>query len=235
MATTASFVIRRMARAANIVKPIVIGKACALAAALAGSAFLMATSVESPQHVWLGWVTLLPLFFAIRILSPRRAALSGAFWGSCVFASSVTLARTAIEPTLTSLALLSIIPAAYAGLGACLTRRIGFSPYLMALGWIGVEFALGPLGLRHGLLAGTQGDGLAVRAVGTFAGYVIVAFLVAWVNATLVSVLSEVRFSFTAARRVPRAGAAVRKFYIRELPSYLVDLLRASQPRAPPV
>lgn len=211
-----------------------IGKASILALALAGSAYLMALAMESPQRVWLGWVTLLPLFFAIRVLSPARAMASGAFWGACLFIFSVAFANTAISPTPGSFILLALIPAIYAYLGAALTRRVGFSPYLMALGWIGVEFALRPLGLHCGLLAGTQGDGFVIRAVGSFAGYVLVAFLVAWVNATLVSVLSEVRLSFNAPRLVRKASAAERRFFVRELPSYLLHLIRAAQPRAPP-
>jgi hypothetical protein len=74
-----------------------------------------------------------------------------------------------------------------------------------------------------------------VRVVGSFAGYVLVAFLVALVNATLVSVLSEVRLSFTSPRLVPKAAAAIKRFLVNELPSYLLYLTRASQPRAPPI
>jgi apolipoprotein N-acyltransferase len=105
----------------------------------------------------------------------------------------------------------------------------------LALGWIGVEFAIRPLGLNYGLLAGTQGDGFMIRVVGSFAGYVLVAFLVALVNATLVSVLSEVRLSFTSPRLVPKAAVTVKWFFFNELPSYLLHLIRASQPRAPPI
>jgi apolipoprotein N-acyltransferase len=195
----------------------------------------MALAIESPQRVWLGWVTLLPLFYGIRVLSPARAMISGAFWGACLFLASVAFTRTDIAPSLSSLALLSLIPGAYCYFGAALTRRIGFSPYLLALGWIGVEFAIRPLGLHYGLLAGTQGDGFMVRVVGSFAGYVLVAFLVALVNATLVSVLSEVRLSFTSPRLVPRAAATIKRFLVNELPSYLLYLTRASQPRAPPI
>jgi apolipoprotein N-acyltransferase len=211
-----------------------IGKTSILALALAGGAYLMALAMEPPQRVWLGWVTLLPLFYAIRVLSPARAFVAGAFWGACLFVSSVVFANTAIAPTFASLVLLALIPAVYAYLGAALTQRIGFSPYLMALGWIGVEFALRPLGLHYGLLAGTQGDGFVIRIVGSFAGYVLVAFLVALVNATLVSVLSEVRLSLSIPRLVPKAGAAERRFLFTELPSYLLHLIRAAQPRAPP-
>ena len=133
-----------------------------------------------------------------------------------------------------SFALLSLIPGAYCYFGASLTRRIGFSPYLLALGWIGVEFAIRPIGLNYGLLAGTQGDGFMVRVVGSFAGYVLVAFLVALVNATLVAVLGGVRLVFTSPRLVPKAPVTIKWLSVSELPGYLFYLIRASQPRAPP-
>jgi len=210
-------------------------KALVFAMALAASAYLMALAIESPQRVWLGWVTLLPLFYGIRVLSPARAMISGVFWGACLFVASVAFARTEIAPSFGSFSLLSLIPGVYCYFGAALTRRIGFSPYLLALGWIAVEFAIRPLGLNHGLLAGTQGDGFVVRVVGNFAGYVLVAFLVALVNATLVFILSGVRLSFTSPRLVPKAAITVKSFFVNELPSYLLHLIRASQPRAPPI
>ena len=43
------------------------------AASLIASAYLMALAIESTSHWWIGWVALLPLFFAIRVLSPLRA------------------------------------------------------------------------------------------------------------------------------------------------------------------
>src|SRR3972149_6444443 len=158
-----------VAKTSGVVSLLRRGEACALAVALAGSAYLMALAIESPKFVWLGWVTLLPLFYAIRVLFPARAFVSGAFWGYCLFLASAAFARTEIAPSLGSLTLLSLIPGAYCYFGAALTRRIGFSPYLMALGWIGVELALRPLGMHCGLLAGTQGDGMVVRVVGSFA------------------------------------------------------------------
>src|SRR3990172_10249959 len=224
-----------VAKTSGVVSLLRRGEACALAVALAGSAYLMALAIESPHRVWLGWVTLLPLFYAIRVLSPVHAMASGAFWGAGLFVASIAFANTEIAPSLSSFALLSLIPGAYSYFGAALTRRIGFSAYLLALGWIGVEFAIRPLGLNYGLLAGTQGDGFVIRAVGSFAGYVLVAFLVAWVNAMLVSLLGDVRLSVAAPRRVPKAAATVKRFLVKELPGYLLHLIRASQPRAPPI
>lgn len=211
------------------------GKSAVLALALAGSAYLMALAIEPPHHVWLGWVTLLPLFYAIRVQSPTRAMMSGAFWGACLFTASVAFARTEIAPSLGSFALLSLIPGAYGYFGAALTRRIGFSPFLLALGWIGAEFALAPLGLRHGLLAGTQGDGLAIRLVGSVAGYALVAFLVAYVNASLLSVLASVRRGASGTRLIRGATDTIRSYDPIELPSYFLHVLRQAQPRAPPI
>lgn len=212
-----------------------IGKGVVLALALAGSAYLMALAIESPHRVWLGWITLLPLFHAIRVLSPLRAMLSGAFWGACLFVSSIAFTSTEIAPSIASFVLLSLIPAAYGYFGAALTRRIGFSPFLLALGWIGAEIALAPLGLRHGLLAGTQGDGLAVRLIGSVAGYALVAFLVAYVNAALLSVLTSVRRGVESSRLIRGSGDALRAYFHVEFPSYWLHLHRSAQPRAPPL
>jgi apolipoprotein N-acyltransferase len=203
--------------------------------ALAGSAYLMALAIEPPHRVWLGWITLLPLFYAIRVLPPARAMISGAFWGACLFVFSVAFATTEIAPSLGAFVLLSLIPGAYGYFGAALTRRIGFSPFLLALGWIGAEFALAPLGLRHGLLAGTQGDGLAISLIGSVAGYALVAFLVAYVNASLLSVLTSVRRGAPSSRLIRGAGDTIRAYSPIDLPSYLLHIHRQAQPRAPPI
>lgn len=198
------------------------------------SAFLMALAVASAAHVWLGWVTLIPLLFAVRALSPVGAMLFAGTWGSSLFAFGAFLFPTPIAPTLASWALLTGIPGLYGLLAAKVTRRVGFSPLLLALGWVGVELTLHPLGLRHGLLAGTQGDGLVLRLIGSYAGYVLVAFVVVYVNAWLLTVLDRVHL--VAPGRMPRvsAGEPVRRILIIEIPNYWFLLLRPSKPRAPP-
>jgi len=160
---------------------------------------------------------------------------AGAFWGAVLFAASVTLARTDVEPALVPLALLVLVPGLYAGLGAALTRHIGFSPYLMALGWVGVEFCLRPVGLEHGLLAGTQGNGVLIYAFGSFAGYVVVAFLVAYINASLLDVLHEVRACLPLPRPVAASADVVRRVAVTDVPFVVSWVSRLSQPRAPPV
>ncbi len=211
-------------------------KGAAIALSLFASACFMAAAIGSESYWWLGLITLLPLFNAIRILSPVRAGACGTFWGLSLYGVCALAGSTEISAGFTSLALLGLIPGLYAFAGSALTRRVGFSPYLLGFGWIGVELALQPLGLHYGLLAGTQsGDGLAIRLVGSYAGYALVAFLVAYVNAALLTVLGQVRCAIAQPPPVVRAAAVRRRVYSTEIPSYLSYLVHPSQPRAPPV
>jgi apolipoprotein N-acyltransferase len=144
-------------------------------------------------------------------------------------------AGSPVSGSLASLAWMAFVPGVYAAAGAWLTRRVGFSPYLLALGWVGVEFSLQPTGLQFGLLAATQGDGFALRIVGAFAGYVLVAFSVAYFNAALLSALTEVVARVVRSRPVRRGGSIVRKFFSQDAVLELRDFLHLARPRGPPV
>jgi len=202
---------------------------------LVASALVMIFAATTPGYRWVGCIALLPLFNAIRVQSPVRAAFDGAIWGLCLFAFATILGVTRIPFDLFSGALLPAVLGLYAFLGARITRQVGFSPYLLALCWIGVELALKPLGLRYGLLGGTQSGGFSIELIGGFAGYGLVAFLVAYVNAALLTVLSEVRVSTCASRVVSSAAQPRLSVFPIEIPSYLSYLILPSQPRAPPV
>jgi apolipoprotein N-acyltransferase len=194
----------------------------------------MAFAVSSPDHWWLGWITLLPVFQAIRTLTPLRAALGCGLWGASLFAFCVGLFETAIPGTPGAFAALTLVPAAYGFVGARVTRRVGFSPYLLALGWMGVELALDPVGLRHGLLAATQGNGLLLGAFGSFTGFVLVAFVVAYVNASLLSALHTVHRAIAQSRMAVRGSDVCKPLAFEEAFFYLIHLICRAQPRAPP-
>lgn len=198
------------------------------------SAYLMALAVAVPEHPWLGWLTLLPLLRAIQVLPPVRAASYSALWGICLFVFGVAVVDTGIAPTIGSFALLAVIPAIYGYLGAFVTRRLGFRPLLLGFGWIMVELALRPLALRHGLLAGTQGDGSLIHIVGDLFGYVLVAFVVAFGSAWLLAILSKVRFS--ALQRVLLIGLEKSSADLWQVVLLWSPLFATSpaQPRAPP-
>lgn len=210
-------------------------KALALTASFVASAYLMSVAIARPQYWWLGWITLLPLFQAMRVLCPVRAMACGVLWGTAVYGFGTTVTQTGIVRGVDSLLLLSLIPGVYAYAGACLTQRIGFVPFMLALGWVGVEFALCPLGLRQGLLAGTQGDAVMFRTVGSAAGYVVVAFVVAYINAALLSVLSGVARRIRKQRFVLRGSLDARRPFIAVgALQDLFCLIGPLQPRAPP-
>ena len=155
--------------------------------------------------------------------------------GRSLFVAAVVATNASIAPSAASLVLLCAVPALYTFLGARLTRQVGFSPYLLALGWVGVELALRPLGLRYGLLAATQGDGWIIRLVGSLAGYALVAFVVAYVNAVLLSVLSRVPVTTAGQRFVRGLSPSVGRRFVTEGLHGLFHLIRPAQPRAPPL
>ncbi|UCC29273.1 MAG: hypothetical protein JSU86_13850 [Phycisphaerales bacterium] len=195
----------------------------------------MALAVASPTYPWLGLFTLLPLFLAIRVCRPPGAALGGALWGVSLYAFSVTGTGHSIDPSVSSVALLTALPALYAYLSAWLTRWIGFNPFVLGVTWMGVELALQPLGLRNGLLAGTQGYGTLMPWLGGALGYVLVAFLVAFVSAAIVSILSRVRAGAAAPRYLVGPGDNDFRLAQQTFSCFPLFAIPPSQPRAPPV
>jgi apolipoprotein N-acyltransferase len=155
-------------------------------------------------------------------------------WGSSLFIFSAFSQGSNIAFDLVTFMALTTVPAFYAGAGACLTRSIGFSPYLLALGWMAVELILHPVGVQHGLLATTQESGVALQVVGSFTGYLVVAFLVAYVNALLFTVLSTVKISGTSERKAPACSLRPKSIVPIDVPIHLPYLLGPMNPRAPP-
>lgn len=210
-------------------------KGTALVSSLVASAYVTAFAIGSTGHPWLGWIILPPLFLAIRFLAPRLAMACGALWGLSVFLFSVCVVETSVPVTALSLGLLAGIPAAYAYLCARVTRGFGFCALLLGFGWIGVELALRPLGLQHGLLGTTQGDGVLVRLVGGLFGSVFVAFVIAFVNASLLSILGEFRLRIPRLRPVLGLLAPGRVLSLDSTSFLPLLLAQSGRPRAPPV
>ncbi|MCK4342806.1 MAG: hypothetical protein KAY37_13895 [Phycisphaerae bacterium] len=205
----------------------------ALAGTLILSAFVTAVALAVPNHPWVAWISLLPLFTAVRVLRPPLAMLYGALWGVCLFLFAARIGP-AVAPTPYALVLLALVPAAYAGFGAWLTRRIGFSPLMLGLGWILVEVALKPLGLRQGLLAGTQTENTYLHWIARGLGYVFVAALVAGGNAALLELLTWARLPMPAPRILPRVPVAEMILSPRPVPYVQRWILHQAYPRAPP-
>lgn len=168
-----------------------------LAPLLILGAWMMATALESPAYWWLGWVTLVPLLLSIKLLCTVDAGIAGAIWGMSLYFSTGSSDPSASAHVLPHgflpLLVLMLVPAGYAAAASEITRRKGFHPLLLGLGWVGVELAIRPLGIHHGLLAHTQGDGLIVQGVGHLGGYALVAFVIALTNAMVAAVITSVR------------------------------------------
>jgi apolipoprotein N-acyltransferase len=208
--------------------------AAALAFALSIGAFLMALSLGSARYSWLGWVTLVPLFLAIRSLSPVQAGFAGAYWGALFYFTAGLLPTTQVPHDFKALALLTLIPAVFAYAATAVTRRKGFHPLLLGLGWAGVELALKPLALRYGLLAGTQSQGWVLTVVGNVGGYLLVAFLIAWINAWVLTVMSAVRLPWPRTRVIRVSPDRPKWLPLAEPFIASSRYLIPSQARAPP-
>ncbi len=206
-----------------------------LAASLVVSAGILAAALASGAHTSLAWLALLPLFRVIQVLRPSSAFVAGGLWGSCLYFWGTGVVDAGIVPSVWSFVLLTVVAAAYTGAGACLTRRVGFSPFLLAVGWMLVEVATTPLGLGLGLLGGTLGDGVFMRVVGGLFGYAIAAFFVAITAASVFAIIIRARVRVwkpcqTLGSTVPHDTVWRRL----ELP-FSTFQLRPSRPRSPPV
>jgi apolipoprotein N-acyltransferase len=135
----------------------------------------------------------MPLLIAVRSLPAGRAALTGAAWGLGILLSFLLHRNSAFPihwPGL-SIALIVAVPTAYAGVGSILTRRFGFRPVLLALGWIGAEVALRPLGLPNGLLGETQRDARLAHILVNALGYGFIGALIVFANGILLHVTAR--------------------------------------------
>jgi hypothetical protein len=130
--------------------------------------------------------------------------------------------------------LLIVAPMIYTSFSALLTQRYGFSPLLLALGWIGVTLALRPLGSYHSLLPAEGGWGLVLQLVAGFLGNGAVAFLVGYANASLLAVLGSIHLEVPRGARLamsctPEMYLSSEEFLLRRFTTYCDKC-----PRAPP-
>lgn len=206
----------------------------ALILAAVGGGCLMAVAAASSGHPWLGFLALVPLFVAIRVCRPFEALAFGGTWGLSLYLFGTLTLEAAVPQGPAALALLTSIPALYMFLGACLTRWIGFSPFVLAVGWMGVELAFAPLGLRNGLLASTQTDGWLLQVIGQFFGYALVAFVVALISAHVVSALSAVRVTRPGRTYRSRSGNQTTPLVPQTFLCFPLFAVPSTRPRAPP-
>jgi apolipoprotein N-acyltransferase len=201
---------------------------------LALSALTIALGSVSSAYSWLAWIGLVPLLLAIRLQDPIAAILSGGIWGIWLLLFSCTSSVAPIKPTIPSLILLATVPAVFTGAGWLLTRAVGFNPFLLAALWIGVEIAVKPLGLHHGLLAGTQGQDPYLVWISHVLGCSFVAFLLVCANAAILVVLVNTQLAFTRSEKCKSPNQRQHSYRYQATHYAARTALDGFQPRAPP-
>lgn len=194
----------------------------------------MAHALATRDLPWLGCLALVPLLRAVQTQNPLGAAVSGALWGGSLYFFGSGAVVDVVPSSLASFVVLVSAPAAYALGGAALTRAIGFSPFVLSVGWLLLELVFQPLGLSRGLLAATQGDSWLVGAIGQLLGYVLIAFVVAYTSALILALLSGVRFRSlrqVCVAELGDAGVCLWRPALRFVPCFVPA---PSRPRAPP-
>jgi hypothetical protein len=201
-------------------------------------AFFMTMSFRTSHAAWIAWVGVFPLLLVIKSVTPIRAMLFGAVWGASIFVLSLLIPGTEshIPHTVPSLTLLTIVPALYALAGGMLTRWIGFCPFILALGWFGVELGLVPLGIANGFLSHTQVDiGLTYVINGSFS-FGFLGFLIVFISSLIIRIAEVIQFR--------RLGTQLFSIFVQVSdyaihPDSFLDyspeiILQPAKPRAPP-
>lgn len=207
-------------------------RAAALILSLVISAYVNVVGISSDAYLWLTWFTLVPLFAAIKFCNPLKSLLCGGLWGLTLCVCSVVRGDD-VSASVWTLSVAAGVPALYTYIGAWLTRRIGFSPLVLGVAWIAVGLALEPLGVHTGSVLATQADGRLIHWIASAFGYIIVAFLFAYVSALLLSALTGVRIV------VPRVRVVYGAMHVARLVAQTFACLpplaiRRCRPRAPP-
>ncbi len=207
-----------------------------LCASIVLSAWLMWLSMTSHVGPWAGWISLAPLLVTIRFARPVPAGCCGVLWGLSLYLVSLTYGSPVTPLTPQALGLLICVPAAYALLGSAVTRtRLGFSPLLLATGWVAVEYALAPVTPGFGLLAGGLIKGSFLHAIAGVLGYGSIAFAVAYITSFLLHLLAEIHVFVPGPLFVPGVTDPGARILPEVVPCISYRGLWAARPRAPPI
>ncbi|NOT00971.1 MAG: hypothetical protein HOP29_10120 [Phycisphaerales bacterium] len=194
-----------------------------------------AAAMHARELFWLGWLSAVPLFAAVRWLRPGQAGVSGGLWGLALLASHTFLTGESFGPGMGPLMAVVAGPALFGWLLSVYRRWNGFDPLTLAVGWLGVELLAAAAGMERGILAGTQNEFVVTGLGGQFFGYLFVALFIANTGALLTG-------PFGARRAVP--DSALRRWidafshFIRLCTRHLPRRLESSSryaPRAPPI
>lgn len=215
-----------------------VRKTLAVGLVLCASAALLSIEIGSGSRSLIGLFTLFPLLAVMRVLSPRKSMVCGAFWGASLFVALVAQTESVMPATALSFSLLVSAPATYAFVLVWLSRRYGFNPLMLAFGWGFVELAMTPLGLQGGLLGSAVGfqSGSVLHLLQGVLGYVCIAAIIVALNGLALALLGCAYRKVCGAARVVRSSSHVQqRFFPLEVPIHLRSIANLGRPRAPPV
>ncbi len=183
------------------------------------------------------WVAVLPLLAAMYALRPGAAGLCGAAWGlSLGLPAEATPASFASVSSVLLIFLKIILPAGYALVGSLATRRIGFNPFVLGVGWMILELTLTAFDARGGLIADGIVGGIVPRLIGDIFGSAVVAFLAVMINGLVIELVRTVVGVLGDIPRPATTNAAGRRRRARGLHPYVSAIgILPLRPRGPPV
>lgn len=195
------------------------------------SAFATAYAASNARAAWLGFFAMIPLFAVVRILRPLPAAAFGALWGACFV---VELGWTGVALKFYAASGLIGLSATFAGLGALLSMWIGFTPFVLGVGWMLTQAAMSNLAPKVPLLHSRIGDSTWLEMVGGSLGYGAIAFLVGYVNAVLVAAVATLRLQCPRRSTVATSTNSIVDLSPQIVGCFTPFALQPSHPRAPP-
>lgn len=195
------------------------------------SAFLAAVCSNARHQPYFSFVALIPIFVAVRVCVPWQGALCGAVWGLTLSVLSVLGVGASIPLSPPSILAVIALPAGYVWFGTALTTRIGFSPFVLAVGWMGLEAALSPTGMMNhsGLV-----DRTWPSVFGSMVAPLLIGFCVALVNAIVLEWTA--RFAVHGGQSLLKLGGDIPQKIDESKTAFAAALrvLSLQHPRAPP-
>ncbi len=205
------------------------------------SAFLYALAFPPWNFTRVAWVALVPFFWGIGGLKPRAAAVAGVLWGTATIWTVAYWVPSALtfyyqQPRwfgllfsiAASLLFWSSYYAAFAACAAWITPRCAGVARALLLAALWVTFELARAQLLTGepwlLLGYALVPNVTLIQVADLGGVYVLSFIVVFVNASLVEVLSVVAAGFKPALRTALPAAAVF------LATYAYGLARLASP-----
>ena len=195
------------------------------------SGFLMALSLHAGHQPYVSFVVLIPIFVAVRVCLPWQGATCGVVWGLTLLTVSYAGIGPSISLTPATVLALIALPAGYVWFGTALTTRIGFSPFVLAVGWMGVEAALSPtIALNHNEFL----DRAWMSWFGSMVAPLLVGFCIALINAVFLELAVCCYATRTGLMRPARSTPESIVASLESFISPLLSVLSARHSRAPP-